>query len=358
MPCARGEAGRTLALHPGVHLRPSVVVFLSLSACAGAEPGSTDTAGETGDAAPVDADGDGAPAWTGVGDAARADCDDTDPDVNPDTEVLVPTGSFLQGQDGERWAEPAREVELSTYCVDRFEVTHDAFLRFLEHQEARGSSNTDDLGLGLYSLDDAVSPDVYPSAYAYDDGVWTLDPLYAGHPVTEVWEHSGEAYCAWLGKRLPTEAEWEKAARGTDGATWPWGEAPPGCERAAFARVEPSTGIDAELCYPLTVEVDALLDNVSVYGAVGMAGNVSEWVADWFSPTAYSEAGAVDPTGPDGPVEFDDGVGRYVACVARGGNWAQGAARLRTFDRWPEPEWATSNGIGFRCARPLRDATP
>lgn len=329
------------------------MILALLFACPAATS-PTDSADTAGLPAEIDADGDGAPAWTGTGNPALADCDDGDPGVNPETEVLVPAGAFVEGEPGADWAEPQRTVELSAYCVDRTEVTHAEFLRYLEDQERRGYSNTDDEGRELYSIEDLVSPDEYPSAFTVDAGVWSVDPAYADRPVTEVWEYSGEDYCAWAGKRLPTEAEWEKAARGTDAAPWPWGEETPDCDRAAFALVPPSPGVEAKLCYDLTVPVYSLLDNVSPYGAIGMAGNAGEWVSDWFSPTAYEDPDLTDPTGPERGEPFDDGVGTYVARIARGGNWAQQVERLRTFARVPEPEGGTSNGVGFRCVRPLR----
>lgn len=325
-------------------------------ACAGPEPqddrvDSADTAADPDPA--VDADGDGAPAWDGRGDPTAADCDDQDPAVNPTTEVLVPAGPFARGSTEAEWATPVTEVELSAYCVDRLEVTHGDFLAFLQYQEARGHSNTDDQGQPLYSLEDLVSPDTYPSRYTYDAGVWTVDPAYADHPVTEVWWTGAQAYCAWGGKALPTEAQWEKAARGDDGRTYPWGDEPPTCEHAAYSRLAEQPDEEPPGCVDMTVPVGSYPDGASPYGALDMAGNASEWVADWFSPTAYEDPDRSDPTGPAEGQLFDDGVGQYIARCARGGPWRMPEEYLRTFSRVPEPEGATSNGIGFRCARSL-----
>ena len=323
-----------------------------------AEGDTADTAGgdtaDTADTAnPDDQDGDGYLVWSAAADPALADCDDHDPAVNPTTEVYVPAGSFVEGRRGVAYAEPEREVELSAYCIDRTEVTHGAFLLYLQAQEALGYSNVDASGRELYSIDDLVSPDEFPARFTYDAGVWTVDPAFADHPVTEVWEYSGEDYCAWRGKRLPTEAEWEKAARGDDARSWPWGDELPTCDRAAFLLHGAPGQPDLELCYPLTVPVDSLPTNLSPYGAVGLAGNAAEWVSDWFAPEAYASEDAVNPTGPAEGQEFDDGIGTYIARVARGGNYTENADDIRSFMRHPEPEGATSNGVSFRCARGL-----
>ena len=334
-----------------------------LLACAG--PGPTvvpdDTAGvsgDTGDTAlpPADADGDGFFAWREGDDPSAADCDDDDPAVTPWTERLVPAGSFLEGRDGALYAEPQRVVSVSAYCIDRVEVTHGAFLAYLQAQEDRGYSNADDAGRPLYNIDDSMSsPDEFPPRFAIDGGSWTVEADFADHPVSEVWQYAGEDYCSWLGKRLPTEAEWEYAAAGPDARSYPWGEAAPNCAIADYAP-SPPQGIDdpdAEVCVGITVPVDTFPENISPWGVVGMAGNASEWVGDWFSPTAYEDADVTDPTGPSSGEAFYDGVGTYVARVARGGNWAVMAEQLTTYSRFPEPDTGTSNGVSFRCARPL-----
>ena len=302
----------------------------------------------------IDADGDGAPHWRTARDPAQADCDDDDPAVTPATEVYIPAGSFSRGQDATRWSEPVRTISLAAYCIDRTEVTNEAFLALLVAREAEGAPNSDDAGQPLYDVDD--NDDIYPQRLQFEGGVWSVEAGYAQHPVVEVWWWSVAYYCARTGRTLPTEAQWEKAARGGDGDAriWPWGDARPTCARANFVDVPEGTEPMGHAgCIGDTTPVDACPDGASPYGVAGMAGNVAEWVTDWFDPDAYASGPDVDPTGPAESQTFDGGVGTYVARLSRGGNFMQGPGELAVSARFPEPFDATSNGLGFRCARTL-----
>ena len=242
--------------------------------------------------------------------------------------ALVPAGDFVMGSDpgeGGSVERPEHVVTLSAYQIDRHEVTN------VEYRlcEAAGACTAPE------SLNSHTRLG-YHTAAAYDD-----------YPVIYVnWVQSG-AYCAWAGKRLPTEAEWEKAARGgcevvapstcgpEDERTYPWGETPPMCSLANY--------YVAFYCVGDTDAVGARPAGDSPYGAHDMAGNVLEWVADWYSlDYSWCAGGCTDPTG--GP-ELGSGGNR----VLRGGRWNAEAMRISARDGGTEG--ISYDWFGLRCAR-------
>jgi len=195
--------------------------------------------------------------------------------------VRVPAGPFLMGAElGNHDERPQREVTLSAFWIDKFAVANEQYRRFLEETEA-------------------FAP---PPSFSKDDFAGPRQPV-----VSVSWEEAS-AYCTWMHKRLPTEAEWEKAARGTDGRTYPWGEDPPGPERAVFSH--------PEVRFPK--DVDALAGFASPFGCVQMAGNVFEWVADWFDAFYYQRGPAADPKGLEAPT-FEVAVARIQVFAVPGG---------------------------------------
>ncbi len=154
------------------------------------------------------------------------------------------------------------------------------------------------------------------------------NPEYANHPVVGVTWEQAQAYCAWAGGTLPTEAQWEKAARGENGATYPWGEEKPACDILNYA-----------FCNGRVSEVAAFKDGVSPYGAYDMAGNVFEWVADWYSESYYKESPSANPTGP--------ATGEYR--VIRGSSFESYPDQIASAIRHFNAGGNHRRDIGFRC---------
>ncbi len=309
------------------------------------DPPGRDTGSPNDSAGPtVDEDGDGFSPWSGEGDPALADCDDQDPDVTPASERVVPEGWFLRGAPKE-----TRDIFVSSFCVQVNEVTVQEFLVFLEAMQDRGLDNVDEEGNELYDFDD--DDDDFDEYLIDEEGVYTVLPGYEQHPITEVWFHSAERYCAWAGRRLPTDAEWEKAMRGDqDARVFPWGEDELTCDWA-----NTNLGLEGEgenlPCQHGPVAVGQYPHAASPYGAVDGIGNVAEWVSDWWHPDYAEEGTDQDPTGAEEPYTHPD-KGWNVR-ITRGGSHASGLYNNNVYEQYLEPDWATSNGVGLRCVRPI-----
>jgi formylglycine-generating enzyme required for sulfatase activity/serine/threonine protein kinase len=216
----------------------------------------------------------------------------------------IPAGSFMMGsEDGDDDEKPIHEVYLDTYAMDVYEVTNERYA------ECVAASVCDKPGGSYYGK------------MQYDD-----------HPVVYVSWRDAEAYCEWRGARLPTEAEWEKAARGgLEGKKYPWGDQSPFCEKGASngAKFDDDAGCNETGTEPVGSYI------ANGYRLYDMAGNVWEWVADWYQ--AYP-----------GGVENEDYGEKYR--VLRGGSWYNGPYSLRVASRnGSNPGYASSN-YGFRCA--------
>lgn len=249
-----------------------------------------------------------------------------------DDMVAIPAGSFLMGstRQVDRNAYPAefpqRRIYLDTYEIDKYEVSALQFLRFV-------------LATDRPPLID----------WRYDGG--NFQESMTHHPVMHVTWYDADAYCKWAGKRLPTEAEWEKAARGEDGRVYPWGNQPAGLSRSNFGRTGLSGPVrdrpERLMLYPPVISVDKYENAVSPYGVFQMAGNVSEWVADWYDAKYYS-------TGPD---RNPPGPSQGTQKAFRGGGWIDSTPAVRAAQRNGADPNMKMNWLGFRCARP-GSATP
>ncbi|MGH7206196.1 MAG: formylglycine-generating enzyme family protein [Nitrospiraceae bacterium] len=239
--------------------------------------------------------------------------------------ILIPEGCFTMGTNnigGEQGLgfpneSPEHTVCLKAYYMDQFEVTIERYAKFME--AAKHS----------------------PPPLWDDDAVTSA----GDRPVVDVTWHDADAYCKWAGKRLPTEAEWEKAARGTDGRRYPWGYMQPYPDLANYNR-------GAWVSYPVTLApVTYGIEGMSIrhgtkqggrspYGVYNTAGNASEWVADWYGRDYYSKSPKDNPTGPP------NGERK----VFRGGSWNDSPRNLRVTARFSADPTFEDQSMGFRCA--------
>ena len=237
--------------------------------------------------------------------------------------VLIPSGVFVMGRDdGELDEAPQRTVQVDAYYIDRYEVTVAAYRACVE-------------------AGDCPEPYSGPGAYRLEFEGYYTNWDKAGrqhHPVNGVSWYDADRYCRWAGKRLPTEAEWEKAARGTDGRAYPWGEEESSCDRIVMD--DGGDGCGHEMTWP----VGSKAAGDSPYGVADMAGNLWEWVADWYEHGFYRHAS------PANPYNADAGGGQKIL---RGGSMADQNPRIhRVTNRLGyDPALRFDFTVGFRCAR-------
>ncbi len=219
---------------------------------------------------------------------------------------------------------PGHRVYLDAYWIDIYEVTNEKYLEFVKATGHRPA------------LDETCETDA-----CREGNLWKADGFsdsIRNQPVTQVSWQDADTYCRWRGKRLPTEAEWEKAARGPSGNLFPWGsDMPPG--RATYRRKW--RGVST------LTDVGSYPSGASIYSVHDMAGNVWEWVADWYDMGYYQKKILDNPKGPK--------TGQFK--VVRGGSWVNYADTLHSaFRRWSRPD-VRFNDTGFRCAKDAIDET-
>jgi formylglycine-generating enzyme required for sulfatase activity len=237
--------------------------------------------------------------------------------------VHVPAGDFFMGsRDSDASADgdekPIHSVHLDEFWMDKYEVTTEQFARFLNEE-----GNQEEDGVSWVNVEDEDSDIVYQGEqYKPRNG-------YEDHPVTYVSWYGAQSYCQWAGKRLPTEAEWEKAARGTDGKIWPWGN-----------DWDDDKANSGEAGLGHTTAVGSYPDGASPYGGMDMAGNAWEWVADQYQRDYYQAAPDRNPQGPS----------QRATRVVRGGSWALPQGLCRCAGRFELLPWVRRGDLGFRCA--------
>jgi formylglycine-generating enzyme required for sulfatase activity len=253
--------------------------------------------------------------------------------------VLIPAGTFIMGAAENDFISapderPRHEVRLSQFYMDKYEVNVEQYAAFLNR-------------LGSYeraceSVDCAWPKELagytsYLVRQDLGDGTVQYFPTtgFANYPINHVSWHGAKIYCESVGARLPTEAEWEYAARGTDDRIYPWGniQPEPGGDRAIFQSES----------YDDLMPVDALPNGASPFGIFGMAGSLWEWTADWYRETWYAESNISNPTGPE----------MGFARVIRGGAWPfnNQSDRIRATNRSSLTPDFISSAVGFRCVR-------
>lgn len=246
----------------------------------------------------------------------------------PEDMVLVNAGGFTRGIDGDnksfRDEAPAKMIYLSSYYLDKFEVSNSNYTEFI------------------------IATDHPAPAY------WDHRKLnQPSQPVTGVNWFDADTYCHWANKRLPTEAEWEKAARGPAGSIYPWGN------KIEYSKANFAKGKSGQKY--ITDSVDAHPDGVSYYGAYNMAGNVFEWVQDWYGKDYYSTDETRNPIGPqlqsinNVKGKNKNSKSNSIKKVIRGGSWFAPAQSITTTHRfWNDPiNNSYGVGLGFRCAQSL-----
>jgi formylglycine-generating enzyme required for sulfatase activity len=222
----------------------------------------------------------------------------------------IPAGPFIMGSDnGNPDESPAHAVTLDAFWIDQTEVTNEMYKKCVISGACREPASVD-----------------VPNYY--------FQAPYADYPVINVNWNAASVYCTWAGSRLPSEAEWEKAARGDKEGTYPWGNIAPDSNLANYG--DYSRG---------TTKVGSYPAGASPYGVLDMAGNIREWVNDWFDANYYSQSPAYNPPGTE------NGTARVI----RGGAYSDSENTIRSINRDSSLPDYTLYWIGFRCAM---SATP
>jgi formylglycine-generating enzyme required for sulfatase activity len=220
--------------------------------------------------------------------------------------IYVPAGKFIMGTNIKNviQSNPKRQVYVSAFWIDRTEVSNAMYARCVK--------------------DGKCDPPINPRGKNH-----YYDSHFANYPVVYVRWSDAVAYCLWADRRLPSEAEWEKAARGTDGRAYPWGNNDPNPSLLNY-----NNNIGG------LMPVDSYPSGAGPYGVLNMAGNVREWVNDWYDVHYYLQMAINNPVGPSGGKER----------TLRGGAFDDTVRQITTYNRFSHWPWSAGNDRGFRCA--------
>ena len=226
--------------------------------------------------------------------------------------VKIPAGKFLMGSksgEGREDERPQRQVFLDEFSIDIEEVTNERYLNFIHSTGRKEPPNP------------------------YGDNLLSQQGEVSSMPVVQVTWYDAVDYCRWAGKRLPTEAEWEKTARGENGFVYPWGSESPHTRPVNFEREWEGT--------KTLLPVRSTTGTSSPYGVHDLAGNAREWVRDWYGSDYFKTASQTNPQGPDSG----------ILKVIKGGSWHSFKADVRAASRGKGGFALKTDGIGFRCAK-------
>lgn len=282
----------------------------------------------------------------------------------PDNMVVISKGDFIMGMDYEELNErPEHEIFLDTFLIDRYEVSAKDFADFMNEKGNPWNKyfTADNYSTIIEAPTSDKNGDKAEVRYSPRKG-------FENFPANNISWFGADAYCRWKGKRLPTEAEWEKAAKGTDRRVYPWGNNPPDNVRSRYNQKWEEQGLK------VMVAVDALPDGASYYGVLNMSGNCWEWVNDWYRQNycnycdpdgiEYMETAAKilgtdwvlvkkQAKDQDAPPKYDPrGPLLGVFKVLRGGSWEESYEKMlmSSYRYWLAPEERRRN-TGFRCAQ-------
>ena len=256
--------------------------------------------------------------------------------------VYVPAGQFLMGPDNLFQPTPAPtpfSVTLDGFWIDRTEVTNDMFAKFIQASGFKPGTGTwgQVANMGKYRWNTLAGAD-----WQHPQGAGSSLAGLSSHPVVQVNWNDARAYCQWAGAQLPSEAQWEKAARGTDGRIYPWGNGAPNGKLLNFADVHISiyeANAKVNDGYKFTAPVGSYPAGASPYGALDMAGNVNEWTSSLYMDYPYNAS--------DGRED----LGNPLKRVVRGGSWYRNIPGIKTNLRVPYSTEQIYSDLGFRCLR-------